>query len=191
MPGQHEEAERQHDVVQGADDGPDRQLALEAEPEIGEYGEDRQDDADRARLDEFARDAGADGFDAREVVISGEGLARLRHHDALRGLAARLDRKAERHAPLVAEFLDFDLAEAEGVRSRADGARIGDVVLGLELDQRAALEVDAEIEPDRQEHDDGSKGQHGRERERDVPEPHEVEAEAFRPDAKEAHGEAL
>ena len=69
----HEEADRQHDVVQGADDGADRQLPLEAEPEIDQHREHRQHDADRARLDEFARDARPDRLDAAELVVVVEG----------------------------------------------------------------------------------------------------------------------
>src|SRR4051794_2263939 len=101
--------------MQRAHDGADRQLALEAEPEIGHHGEDREDDADRARLHELARDTRANGLDPLEVVAARERLARLGDNGALSGLAARLDREAQRDAALIAEFLHLDVAEPEGI----------------------------------------------------------------------------
>ena len=47
-----------------------------------------------------------------------------------------------------AEFLDLNLAEAETADLAANVGEIGRAFLGLDLDQRAALEVDAHVEPD-------------------------------------------
>ena len=91
-----EEADRQHDVVQRADDRAHGELALEPEPQIKQDREHREDDADGAGLHELARDARTDGLDAAELVLALERVARLLHDRALRRLAAGLEREAQR-----------------------------------------------------------------------------------------------
>jgi len=81
------------------------------------------------------------------IVPAGTG-ARLGHHALLRHFAAGLQRKTHGEFAAAAELLNLDLAEAEGVRGLADMGDVGLAVLGLHLHQRAAAEIDAEIEPD-------------------------------------------
>ena len=107
----------------------------------------------RARLDEFARHARTHRLGAAELVLRVEGAMRLLHHGRL-ALLAGLEREAHqdggpgRRAPAPRSH-----------RSRTRwryGARFRHrrcFGLGLELHQGAALEVDAEIQADRQEQD--------------------------------------
>jgi len=69
----------------------------------------------------------------------------------------------------------------------AQSRDIGLAGLRLQLDQSAALEVDAEIEADRQEQDDRDQRADGRERKAHAPEAHETEFGAVWNDAKEFH----
>ena len=62
----------------------------------------------------------------------------------LGGLGGDADQNGIRRA----KFLNLNLAEIETMHLGADIAEIGDAVLGLYLDEGAALEVDAEIEAD-------------------------------------------
>ena len=77
-------------IVHRADDRADRELPFEAEPQIGQHREDRDDDAERAALHQFAGDARADRVDAAEFVVVGEGLAQLADRGLLRRFAAGL-----------------------------------------------------------------------------------------------------
>ena len=90
-----------------------------------------------------------------KVVVGAERLARFLDDCALRRLAAGLHREAQRYAPRVAELLDLDLAEAEGIRGLADFGYVGLARLRLQFHQGAALEIDAEVQPHREEHDNG------------------------------------
>ena len=46
--GQREEADSEKQIVHRRDDRADRELPLEAEPKIAQYGDDGEDDAERA-----------------------------------------------------------------------------------------------------------------------------------------------
>ena len=90
--GDAEEADRQQEVVHRADDRPDRELPLEAEPQIGQDRDDGDDDAERAALDELGGNGRADRIDAAELVVGAEGVPELGD----RGLLARRRRRAAR-----------------------------------------------------------------------------------------------
>ena len=68
-------------------------------------------------------------------------------------LLGRLRGDANQHGVGRAEFLDLHLAEAEPVDLGANVGEVGRALLGLDLDQRAALEVDAQVEADRGDQD--------------------------------------
>ena len=153
----------------------DGQLPLEAEPEIEQHRDDREHDADGAGLDELARDARSHRFHAAEFIVVAEGIACLLHHGRLRGLAAGLDREAQRDLAGGAEFLHLHVAEAEAFGGLTDLADIGLARLGLDLHERAAPEIDAEIEAAHQEHQPRQHRDDCRQREREAPKAHEVE----------------
>ena len=111
---------------------------------------------------------------------------RLLHHGRL-ALLAGLEREAHQDLALAAELLHLGLTEAETVGGMAHGSDIGGAGLGLELHQGAALEVDAEIQADRQEQDHRPDRQQGREREGEAPEAHEVDVRLIGPEAEQAH----
>ena len=119
-----EEADGQQEVVHRADDRADRELPLEAEPQIGQHREDRDDDAERAALHEFAGNARTDRLDAAEFVGVGEGVAQLGDRRLLARFAARLHVEAQHDVGLGAGALHFDRAEPEafalGAQSRRD-----------------------------------------------------------------------
>ena len=71
------------------------------------------------------------------------------------------------------------------------GAHLGEIggaALRLDLDQRAADEVDAEIEPVKKEQQDRDDRQQRRDRKADAPEAHEVELGVVRDDPQQRDG---
>ncbi len=112
-----------------------------------------------------------------------EGVPRLLHDRALRRLPARLDREAQGHAAGSAELLHLDLAEPEALGGLANLADVGPAGFRLQLHERAAPEVDAEIEAEGHEQQDGDDGYDGRERERPAPKVHEIEVRVLGPEA--------
>ena len=141
------EADRQHDVVDVGDHGAERELPFEPEPEI---------DQDRRR-------SRASGRACRRPAIRRRRAGRpLRRGDIRRCRRARRAPSApppaaRRRRPAVrrrgsarrpaAELLQLDVAEPEPAQRRAHRGDVGGAGLGLHLQQRAALEVDAEIQP--------------------------------------------
>ena len=111
---------------------------------------------------------------------------RLVHHRGL-ALLAGLERQAHEHGALVAEFLHLRLAEAEARRGMADRADVRRAGLGLQLDERPALEVDAEVQPHREEQHHRGERERRREREGEPPEAHEVHMRFVGPEAEQAH----
>ena len=78
MPDDDEEADRHDDIVDRRDDGADRELPFEAEPDIDEDQRPaRRTHADRALRGELAGDRRADGFDAAEIVVVLQFVANL------------------------------------------------------------------------------------------------------------------
>ena len=108
----------------------------------------------------------------------------------MRRIAARLLGDAEQHVGRVAELLQLHLAETEAVHGLAHLGEIGRP-LGLQLDQRTADEVDAEIQPVSEEQDDRQDRQHRRHRKADAPEAHEIEFGFVRYDPKEAQAHEM
>ena len=76
-----------------------------------------------------------------------ECTANLLDRGLLRGVAARLFRNADQYVCRAAELLQLNVAKAETVQRRSHGADIGSARFGLDLEQRAALEIDAEVQP--------------------------------------------
>ena len=94
---------------------------------------------------QLAGDGRADGFDAAEVVVVLQFVADLGDHRLLGAVAGVLRGDADQHFAGAADFLHLDVADVELGQPRADIGRIGAAVLGLELDDRAALEIDAVV----------------------------------------------
>ncbi len=95
-----------------------------------------------------------------------------------------------KHVGRPAELLQLNLDQVELGQGRAHLGEVGLPALDLDLDQRAAAEIDAEIEPMKEVERDRDDRQHRRERKADPPELDEVEVGVVRDDAegKEAHG---
>ena len=143
--------------------------------------------ADRAVGQQLGRDARPDHLDAAIVDRVAERLPDLRHRRLLRLLAAGLLRDADQHVGRRAELLELHLAEAEPADGLAHLGEIGRTALRLHLHQRAADEVDAEIQPVKEVEQDRQDRQQRRHRKADAPEAHEIELGVVRYDAKKAH----
>ena len=107
------EAEREHEIVHVGDHGAERELPLEAEPEIDQDRADRRDDAERAIGQELARHARSDHLDAAIFDLLAERRPDLVDRCLLRLLAARLLRDADQHVGRPAELLQLDIAELQ------------------------------------------------------------------------------
>ncbi len=184
---EREEADSQQQIVHRADDRADRELPFEAEPQIGQHRQNRDDHAERAALHEFARDARADRLDAAEIVVLGERVAQLLDRRRLAGLAAGLHLHTQRHIGIGADALRLDRPEAERVGFAAQPCEIGLAGMGAQFYLRAAGEVDAEIHPDAEEQHHGEDRKHGRERIADAAEPHEADFGVLGREAQQFH----
>ena len=120
----------------------------------------------------------------RYVDLGAERAAHLLHRLLLRLLAARLLRDADQHVGRAAELLKLHVAEAERRPSSRASGEIGRSRLRLHLDQRAADEIDAEIQAVEEEQQHRRDRQNRRHREADAPEAHEVELGVVGDDAK-------
>ena len=109
--------------------------------------EDREHQAEHAVGQQFAGDARSDHFDAAVFDGVAERAAHLLHRRLLRGVAAGLFGNADQHVGRAAELLQLHVAETETAQRRAHRGDVGGAGLGLHFQQRAALEVDAEIQP--------------------------------------------
>src|SRR5262249_54971355 len=103
------------------------------------------------------------------------GLTHFADRGLLRLLAARLLRDADQHVGRAAEFLQLHVSQAEPTQRRAHLGEIGRAALRLHLDERAADEIDAEVQPVKKVEQDGDDRQRRGYREADAAEPHEVE----------------
>ena len=81
-------------------------------------------------------------------------------------LLGRLRGDADQHGVGRAEFLDLNLAEPETADLGADVGEIGRAFLGLDLDQRAALEIDAHVQPHGADEESAERRSAGRRRSR-------------------------
>ena len=152
--GDAEEADGQQEVVHRADDRADRELPLEAEPQIGEDREDGDHDAERPALDKLGGDGRADRIDAAELIVGAKGVLDLGDCGLLAGVAAWLHAETQQHVGFGADPLHFDGANAKSLALRANVGDIGLTALGAHVDLSAAREVDAEIHAHEQEHED-------------------------------------
>ena len=143
---------------------------------------------DHAVGQQLAGHARADHLDAAIVDGVAERAAHLGHRLLLRGVAAGLLGNADQHVVGRAELLQLHLAEAEPAERRAHLGEVGVAGLGLHLDQRAALEVDAEIQPVEEIERDRQDRQQRRNGKADAPEAHEIEFGVVGDDAKQAQG---
>src|SRR6185295_1984716 len=107
----------------------------------------------------------------------------LGHGGRLRLLAAGLLRDADQHVRWPAERLQLDVAEIERRQLGAHLRDVGGAGFRLQLDQRAAAEIDAEIEPGVEEQQDRDDRQQRRDRKADAPKAHEIERRVVRDDA--------
>ena len=182
------EADRQNDVVDVGDHGADGELPVEPEPQIEQDAADCREDADGAERHQFLADARTDHLDALIGVARAERVADLLGGDLLRRVAAGLLRDANHHLAIGADLLQLHLAEAESLQRGAKRAHLGLATWRLDLQQRAALEVDAVVQPMREEEDERQDRQHGRDREAEAPKADEAESRVVRDDAEVTHG---
>jgi hypothetical protein len=162
-------------------------LPFEAEPEIDQDAEQRDDDADDAVAGELGGDARADYLGAAEVDGIAEGVLHQRDHPLLRLVAALLALHADEHVVRRAELDHLHVAEIEGIERGADLADVGRAVLRLDLDDRAALEVDAVVQADGKEQRERDDRHHDRQRHGDNSPPHERDSGVRRKQPDQAH----
>ena len=181
-PQQGEHAERDDHVVRQRRDGADRELPLEAEPDIDQHHRQRDDQCRDAVGEQLFRDFRADGVVAQEVAIldAEAELFGQRPDDQLIGRAAgafgllfrgeRLEILAQQVRRRFAELDDDNLAIVRAARTvdfRIDrhggtDGRHGDRVGLGQFDHGAAGEVDAEIEAALRQHEGRQRNhQHG------------------------------
>ena len=143
------DADRGRDVVDQGGDGADAVLPLEAEPQIDQHAEQRDQDGPDAVDQQLLADPRADELGALVAEAAAQSLVErtLDPLDRLplRRLVALGRLGADHHLVVGAGGLQRDLAEVELVQGRAHQGEVGRP-RGAHLEQHAALEVDAEIE---------------------------------------------
>ncbi len=127
----------------------------------------------------------ADNLFASNFDLVAEHLAHLGASGLLRLFAAGLLGDADQHVLRTAELLQLDVAQPQPAERRAHLGQIGGAGLGLHLDQRAADEVDAEIQAIEKKQQDRNDRQQRGDRKADPPKAHEVELGVVRDDAQE------
>ena len=144
------EADRQHDVVHVGDHGAERELPFEAEPEVDQDAEDREHQRRSCRRTAARSDTRGPTTSTRRYSTSvAERAAHLVRPPACCAASPPgCCGDADQHVVGRAELLQLHLAEAERRRaSRASWRDRPAPAFDLHLDQRAAVEVDAEIQP--------------------------------------------
>ena len=140
------------------EDGADRELPFEAEPEIEEDAEGGDRERDHRGLHQFLRHRRADHFDPAQF----DALAELGLDLASRPPAAPLSPPGCSSSRIIrsfggADFLDLHVAQAQARRA-CRAAPTGPARLDeAHFDQRAAAEIDAEIEAERRQQADGER----------------------------------
>jgi hypothetical protein len=151
------------------------EISVEADPDIdgdAQQGEDRGDGAADAQLVADLRPYSLD------AAVLGDAVAQRGAHLLQRRLLGAflltLRGQVDQHDVGLAEGLQHHVAEAEAVQVRAHLVEFGGAA-GLDLDQQAAAEVDAEVQPLGEDQRD--RAQHDQERDTEEPRPrlHEVE----------------
>jgi hypothetical protein len=99
-------------------------------------------------------------------------------------IAARLFGDTDQDVGRPAKLLQLHVAEPEPAQGAAHRADIGGAGFGLHLQQRAAPEIDAEIQPMGKEQRDRHDRQRGRDRKADAAEAGEIEMRVVGHDAQ-------
>ena len=134
-------------IVHVGDHGAERELPFEPEPEIDQDRHDREHQADGAVGKQFAGDARPDHLDAAVIDVVAERVAHLLHRRLLRRVAARLLGNADQHVVRARRIAAAGHRRGSSApMRRAHLGEVGRARLGLHLHQRAADEVDAEIQ---------------------------------------------
>ena len=139
-------ADGEHEIVHVGDHGAERELPFEAKPEVDQDRKDRQPEPDRAFCQKLRRDARPDHFDAAVIHLVSQRLAHLGDRSLLGLLAPGLLGDADQDVVRAAELLELNIAETESAKGGAQLGEIGGAAFRLDLDQRTADEIDAEIE---------------------------------------------
>lgn len=114
-------------------------------------------------------------LDAPEIDTLAKALAHGRDNRLLGKLAAFRLLHTYQHLVRRTELLHLHVAEIQRSELGTDAGDVGGRLMRLELEDRAALEVDAEVEADREEQRDGGQKHDRRERERQHAQPHEAD----------------
>ncbi len=141
--------------------GGDGELPFEAEPDIDHDAEQGQDHGHRATGDQLGRNGRPDDLGTAIFHRVAERLLHLGDGGLLL-LLLRLRGDADQNRVRRAEFLDLDLAETKPADLGANVGEIGGALLGLNLKQGPALEIDTHVEADRRHENEGDDRQEGR-----------------------------
>ena len=164
------------------DHGAERELPFEPEPEIDQDPEDREHQPQHAVGQQFAGDARSDHFDPAVFDGIAERATDLLHRHLLRGVAAGLFGHPDQHVGGPAELLQLHVAQPEAAQRGAHRRNVGGAGLGLHFQQRAALEIDAEIQAVGEEQHDRDNRQQRRDRKTDAAKAGEIELGVVRHD---------
>ncbi len=167
---------------------PKRKLPFKAKPEVNQDCENREHQSDDAVGQKFTRHARPDHLDAPIIDLGTERAANFGDRLLLRCFSARLFGDPDQHVVRRTELLQLHFAETQRSERSAHFRKIGRRRLRLDLDQRAAFEVDAEIQSVKEIKRYRDDRQQRRHRKTDAPKAHEVEFGVVGNDAKQAHG---
>ena len=191
-PEQREQAERGHGIMDQRHDGPDRELPFEAEPDVGEDGEQGVDGRLRAGPEQILTDLRADELDPPVADVVAEALGE-RGLDLARLQRAALPRRPPGARPGSGRATGSPNSwsaisprprspSVERIAARSARTRHAD------LDQDAALEIDPEVETLGRHQDQGEQDQGAREGVRPVAIADERDPGVVRDQAETAHG---
>ena len=169
------EPDGEHDIVDVGDHGAERELPFEPEPEIDQDRDDREHQPQHAVGQQFSGNPWAHHFDPAIIDGVTERAADLLHRLLLRGVAAGLFGHPDQHLVGTAELLQLDVAEAETAQGRTHRGNVGRAGLCPYFQQRAALEIDAEVQPVGEEQRDRDNRQQRRDRKADAAKAREIE----------------
>ena len=163
--GQREEADGLRHVQHQCRDRTDRELPLEAEPDVNEHCQAGQADSQEAGAIQLAADFRSDNLDALETRVRRRRVIACFDlvdggHLRLLGAGLALD-SARGHGPVGAKFLETDLTQIEGFETAAQ-ARRDQQGQRFDLDDDAADKIDAVIEARPDEEPERGKRQHDR-----------------------------
>ena len=155
-------------------DGRDGKLPFETKPDIDQDPEQSHDHGDCSAGDQLAGNRRTDDFDTAILDLPAERPFHLGDRGLLL-LLRRLRGDANENGIGCAEFLNLNLADAEAAHFAANVGEIGGTFLGLDLDQRPALEIDTHVQADRRDENERNNGQECRDEPRDRPQADEID----------------